>query len=116
MKYWRKMIIRIILCLEVMRIMVDVDNTTPTESQYERWKKGEEDLFIADGYIPACYLPDLPYEMTDEHTALLIDLYRAKSENFHSTIRLTDAQKKMLPGEEIVGECVISCEEINIIV
>jgi hypothetical protein len=44
------------------------------------------------------------YEMTDEHTALLTDLYRAKSENFHSTIRLTDAQKKMLPGEEIDGE------------
>ena len=56
------------------------------------------------------------YEMTDEHTALLTDLYRAKSENFHSTIRLTDAQKKMLPGEEINGECVTSFAEINIVI
>jgi hypothetical protein len=56
------------------------------------------------------------YEMTDEHMALLTALYRAKSENFHSTIHLTDEQKKMFPGEEIVGECVISFEEINIIV
>lgn len=47
-------------------VMVDIDNTTPSESQLERWRKGEEDLFIADGCIPACYLPDLPQEMTDE--------------------------------------------------
>ena len=47
-------------------VMVDTDNTTPSESQIERWKKGEEDLFIADGYIPACYLPAPPVEMTDE--------------------------------------------------
>jgi hypothetical protein len=56
------------------------------------------------------------YEMTDEHMALLTALYRAKSEKFHSIIRLTDAQKKMLPGEEIVGECVTSFAEINIVV
>lgn len=47
-------------------VMVDSINTTPTEAQYERWKKGEENLYIADCYIPACYLPDLPVEMTDE--------------------------------------------------
>ena len=47
-------------------VMVDVIDTTPTELQYERWKKGEINLYIADGYIPACYIPDLPVEMTDE--------------------------------------------------
>jgi hypothetical protein len=47
-------------------VMVDVDNTTPSERQYELWKQGKETLYIADGYIPACYLPDLPEEMTDE--------------------------------------------------
>ena len=47
-------------------VMVDNDNMTPTESQMERWKQGEETLYIADGYIPACYIPDLPVEMTDE--------------------------------------------------
>lgn len=47
-------------------VMVDGGNTTPTEAQYERWKKGEENLYVADGIIPACYLPDLPQEMTDE--------------------------------------------------
>jgi len=47
-------------------VMVDAIDTTPTELQYEGWKKGEVSLYIADGYIPACYLPDLPVEMTDE--------------------------------------------------
>jgi hypothetical protein len=47
-------------------VMVDSINTTPTELQYEGWRKGAVDLYIADGYIPACYLPDLPVEMTDE--------------------------------------------------
>ena len=47
-------------------VMVDTDNTPPSETQFERWKQGKETLYIADGYIPACYLPDLPQEMTDE--------------------------------------------------
>lgn len=47
-------------------VMVDTLNTTPTEAQLELWKQGKEALFIADGIIPACYLPDLPVEMTDE--------------------------------------------------
>lgn len=47
-------------------VMVDNLNTTPSEAQYELWKQGKETLFIADGIIPACYLPDLPVEMTDE--------------------------------------------------
>lgn len=47
-------------------VMVDDINTTPTELQYERWRKGLMTLYIADGSIPACYIPDLPVEMTDE--------------------------------------------------
>lgn len=47
-------------------VMVDIDNTTPSEKQYELWRQGKETLFIADGFIPACYVPDLPQEMTDE--------------------------------------------------
>lgn len=47
-------------------VMVDTLNTTPTEKQYEHWREGKERLFIADGYIPACFIPDLPQEMTDE--------------------------------------------------
>jgi hypothetical protein len=47
-------------------VMVNEGNTTPTESQFEKWRQGEETLYIADGLIPACYIPDLPIEMTDE--------------------------------------------------
>lgn len=47
-------------------VMVDNLNTTPSEEQYELWKQGKETLFIADGVIPACYIPALPVEMTDE--------------------------------------------------
>lgn len=46
--------------------MVDEGNTTPSESQLERWKQGTETLYIADGYIPVCYIPAAPAEMTDE--------------------------------------------------
>lgn len=47
-------------------VMVDVDNDRATELDLELFKKGERKLYIADGYIPVCYLPDLPHEMTDE--------------------------------------------------
>ena len=47
-------------------VMVDVDNDRASEYQIELWKKGEIKLYIADGFIPACYLPDLPHEMTDD--------------------------------------------------
>ena len=47
-------------------VMVDNDNTPPTESQYERWKKGEEKLYIADGFMTALFLPDFPHDMTEE--------------------------------------------------
>ena len=46
-------------------VVVDNDNTTPSEAQFERWKQGKETLYIADGYISACYIPALPVEMTD---------------------------------------------------
>jgi hypothetical protein len=32
-------------------VFVDVDNTEPNESQIERWKKGEEELFVQDNDV-----------------------------------------------------------------
>lgn len=46
-------------------VMVDNDNTPPSDSQVEAWKRGEEKLYIADGYMQACYIPAAPSEMTD---------------------------------------------------
>ena len=56
------------------------------------------------------------YEMSDEHIVLLLELFRVKSEKFYTAIRLTDAQKKMLPGEDIDEECVVSFAEMNVVV
>lgn len=47
-------------------VMVDVENTPPSESQYEAWKKGEEKLYVADGFMTALFLPDFPHDMTEE--------------------------------------------------
>lgn len=47
-------------------VMVDVDNTPPSGCQFERWKKGEEKLYAAYGYMSALYLPDFPHDMTEE--------------------------------------------------
>ena len=47
-------------------VMVDADNDRANELDLELFKKGERKLYIADGCIPVCYLPDLPHEMTDE--------------------------------------------------
>lgn len=46
-------------------VMVDNDNTPPSDSQIEAWKRGEEKLYIADGYMAAEYIPSAPSEMTD---------------------------------------------------
>lgn len=47
-------------------VMVDKDNTPPSESQVEAWKRGEEKLYVADGIMYAEYIPSAPSEMTDE--------------------------------------------------
>lgn len=54
------------------------------------------------------------YEMSEENVVLLLDLFKTKSERFHAPICLTDTQKKMLPGEDINEECIISFAEMNI--
>ena len=46
--------------------MADVDNTPPSDAQYERFKKGEERLWIADGWLPLSWVPVKPDEMTDD--------------------------------------------------
>lgn len=46
-------------------VMVDNDNTPPSDSQVEAWKRGEEKLYIADGLMCAEYIPAAPSEMTD---------------------------------------------------
>ena len=46
-------------------VMVDNDNTPPSDSQFEAWKRGEEKLYIADGFMRAEYIPSAPSEMTD---------------------------------------------------
>lgn len=46
-------------------VMVDNDNTPPSVSQFEAWKRGEEKLYIADGIMYAEYIPAAPAEMTD---------------------------------------------------
>ena len=68
----------------------------PMEQQIEYWKEY--------------------YEMSDEQIVLLIDLYEEKLQNIHSEIHLTDEQKKMLPGEDIDDECIVSFAEIGILV
>lgn len=47
-------------------VMVDADNTPPSECQFERWEKGEEKLYAAYGYMSVLYLPDFPHDMTEE--------------------------------------------------
>lgn len=56
------------------------------------------------------------YEMSGDHIALLLDLYRIKSKNFYSTLHFTDTQRNMLPGEDVDDECVVSFAEMNIVV
>lgn len=43
---------------------VDVDNSEPSESQYEDWKRGQEKLYIADMYL-AIEVGSV-HEMTDD--------------------------------------------------
>ena len=54
------------------------------------------------------------YEMSEENVVLLLDLFKTKSEYFHTPIYLTYTQQKMLPGEDINEECIISFAEMNI--
>lgn len=56
------------------------------------------------------------YEMTSDHITLLADIYQMKLQQAHLPIHLTEAQKKMLPGDHINEACVESFAEMNIIV
>lgn len=47
-------------------ITVDVDNNEPSESQLERWRRGEERMWLADGCVSVWVVPDGMHEMTDE--------------------------------------------------
>lgn len=47
-------------------VMVDDENTPPSERQLEAWKRGEEKLYVADGFMTALFLPDIPHDMTEE--------------------------------------------------
>lgn len=47
-------------------VMVDNDNNPPSHKQVEAWKRGEEKLYIADGFMSAMFIPDLPQDMTEE--------------------------------------------------
>lgn len=44
---------------------VDADNDVPSDAQYEAWKRGEENLFIADLYL-SIEVGSESHEMTDE--------------------------------------------------
>lgn len=46
-------------------VTVDRDNTPPSAAQIEAWKRGEEKLYSADGFMQALYIPSAPSEMTD---------------------------------------------------
>ena len=46
--------------------MADEDNTPPSEGQYERFKRGEERLWIADGWLPLYWTPVCIKDMTDD--------------------------------------------------
>ncbi|MBQ9780854.1 MAG: hypothetical protein IJW00_07895 [Clostridia bacterium] len=72
-------------------------------------------LYIAPMEQQVGYWKDY-YEMSEEHIVLLLDLFRIKSEKFYTTVRLTDVQRKMLPGEGIDEECIVSFAEMNIVV
>ena len=45
--------------------MVDADNSVPTDGQYEAWKRGEENLYIADLYL-SLEVGGGSHEMTEE--------------------------------------------------
>lgn len=51
--------------------MADVENTPPDEQQLERWRKGEERLWCADGHLYLEVLPEEPHEMTDDEAKAL---------------------------------------------
>lgn len=52
-------------------VTVNVDNCLASESEIEAWKKGDEKLWVADGYVPLCVCPGEPHEMTDDEAESL---------------------------------------------
>jgi len=57
-------------------ITVDVENTEPTGSQLERWRRGEERMWVADGSVALWVVPDDIHGMTDDEAeALGLEIY-----------------------------------------
>lgn len=57
-------------------VTVNVDNCLASENEIEAWRKGNEKLWVADGWVPLCVINESPHEMTDgEAEALGLELW-----------------------------------------
>jgi len=55
------------------------------------------------------------YDMEPEACDLLLELWKCKGDSIEREIVLTKEQKQLLPGDDILSECVESFEELNIL-